>query len=215
MPPTIDPPPADADNEPDAPAQPNTSTPSYARTRRTGQRLTAQERDAAMPEILRIMAIAGTLAEACRQVGVDRTTVYEWRKKYPAFEAAYKIAELDALDVFIGAATERAVLGVERRRPIYHNGELVGEEVWREYSDRLLAQQLSARDPARFHTQRHEISGPAGAPIETEIKRTDDDSPERLALVVAALREAGVLGPSADSEGADAEDDEVHPEPEA
>lgn len=199
----------------DAPAHPISSPASYARKRRPGQRIKPEERDRLMPEVLRVLSIAGTLAEACRQTGLDRATVRDWRQKFPAFDAAYRDAEEDALDVFIGAATERAVIGIERRRPIYHQGELVGEEIWKEYSDRLLAQQLSARDPARFHTQRHEISGPDRGAIEAEFKRVNDDSPEHLALIAGILRDAGALGPIGDREGADAEDDEVHPDEEA
>lgn len=199
------------DREPDQRPEPDTRTPSYARKHRSGQRYSAAERDALMPEVLRILSIAGTVSEASRQTGVSRSTIWLWRERWPAFDEAYREAELEADDVIRGAMIQRGVVGVDRVRPIYHQGIEVGTERWKEYSDRCLLAIAAARMPE--YRPKHELSGPSGGPIQTE--RVNDDSDDRTATILGILADAGALGPANAPQRGTPEDDEVHPGDEA
>src|SRR5206468_10317060 len=94
------------------------------------------------------LAEAGIVEEACRRVGMSRTSADNLRRRpcgghfRRAWEAAvdyslYRIEE----DAFI-----RSRRGVAR--PIFHKGEQVGE--WRYYDERLTMFLLSTRRPQRY-----------------------------------------------------------------
>ncbi len=80
---------------------------------------------------------------ACREVNVNRATVWQHRRRDPEFAEA----EERALAVFRMPIAEeirrRAIEGVER--PVFHRGKEIGSI--REYSDRLLLELAKAHIP--------------------------------------------------------------------
>lgn len=102
----------------------------------------------------------GNIAATCRQIGVGRRTVYDWKANDPTFLTQYDDVEDDAVDGLEGEATRRAVQGVDK--PVYQGGKLVGHV--REYSDTLLIFLLKGKRP-EVYRERFEHSGPKGGPI--------------------------------------------------
>ena len=99
---------------------------------------------------LEIFADLGIVAVACRQAGVGRRTVYDWRKADPDFAAAYKDAEAEAVDNLEEEAVRRGRLGTTKVKETFELGELTKRETEQVYSDALLMFALKARDPERF-----------------------------------------------------------------
>lgn len=74
---------------------------------------------------------------ACTAAQIDRTTAYKRRQSHKTFAAKWDEALDEAMDVLEAAMWKRAIHGTTRHRPIFHQGEKVGEEVITEYSDTL------------------------------------------------------------------------------
>ncbi len=120
----------------------DTSTPKRARRRR-GQRLEAQERAQAQAAFLTHFAKYANVAAACRKVGIDRSTVYQWQEHDETFLLRYRQAELDAADVLRREAFRRAVVGWDE--PMVSAGKMVCTV--RKKSDAVLLAMLKARVP--------------------------------------------------------------------
>src|SRR6266516_3877685 len=89
----------------------------------------------------------GNISAAARQAGIERKTVYRWQEHDDAFAAAFRDAELQAVDVLAEEAWRRAHDGVESTRTMYWRGEVVGVEQEIKYSDRLLEFLLKGQPP--------------------------------------------------------------------
>jgi len=105
-----------------------------------------------------------TLRDTCnvsasaRAARISRTAAYEWRGADPAFAAAWKEAEEEAIDTLEQVARDRAVDG----------------------SDRMLEILLKAHRPEKYVERlRNEHSGPNGAPIEYR-NLSDDEIEARI-----------------------------------
>ena len=94
------------------------------------------------------LASSGCIHEACKSVGMGRTSAYGLRARPDA--AAFRLAWDAALDHAIRELTDsafsRALKGVSR--PVFYKGEQVGER--RYYDERLTMFLLRCRDPARY-----------------------------------------------------------------
>ena len=90
----------------------------------------------------------GNVSAAARAAGTCRSRCYEWRRRDPAFVAAWADALEEAADRLEMEAFRRAVKGVGEDR--FFQGSVVGEVT--RYSDSLLMFLLRARRPARFGT---------------------------------------------------------------
>lgn len=88
----------------------------------------------------------GTVFQACKETGVGRSTVYEWRQKDEGFAVAWADVEEATTERMEREAYRRSVEGVQRE--IYHQGQVVGEE--RQFSDTLLIFMLKARRPEKY-----------------------------------------------------------------
>jgi hypothetical protein len=110
------------------------------RARRSGVRLTKEERAAAQALFLQVFSSTAIVAAACKQAGISRNTVYEWLEKDEPFSFLYHQAELDAQDVVRAAIHRRAVEGVDE--PVISQGKLVfiTEEVTLEDGTKVLRQ---------------------------------------------------------------------------
>lgn len=108
----------------------------------------------------------GIVTHACRASGVDRYTVYHWRRIDPKFEAAFTEAEIESTEVMEDEARRRAVDGVTRLKfdkdgdalTDPRTGELYFET---QYSDTLLIFMLKARKPETYREPR-QGSAPEG-----------------------------------------------------
>lgn len=76
----------------------------------------------------------GCIRDACRRVGMSKTSAYRLRRRSDEFAEEWDAALDRAATVLEQVAYERAVIGLEE--PVYHYGKLVGMR--RRYSDSLL-----------------------------------------------------------------------------
>lgn len=95
--------------------------------------------------------VHGNITQACLEAGgPSRGAVHMWRESDPAFAAAFDAAEQEATERLEAEAWRRAVEGTEYIRRAYYRGEVVGEDVKREYSDTLMVTLLRARAPHKY-----------------------------------------------------------------
>lgn len=120
---------------------------------------------------LSALANSGNVRAACRAAGTHRPTVYERRHKDPEFAALWEDALEDAADSLEAEAVRRARGG----------------------SDTLLIFLLKGLRPTKWReTTRHELTGPDGGPIETNINNIDAEIERKLASIAAVGVTAGV-----------------------
>ena len=106
----------------------------------------------------------GIVADACKAVDISRTEAYRERDADPEFMAAWIKAVDDGIDVLEDEAKHRAKDGVHE--PIFFQGAIVGYV--RRPSDQLMSLMLKSHR-ARY-TERHEITGPNGGPLQTTVQ---------------------------------------------
>jgi len=143
----------------------------------------------------------GTLAASARAAGVDVAMPKRDRKRFEHFRLAVHDALEEAWDLLEQVAFVRATAG-ERveftvtREEFDAAGKLVARVVTttqkQRTSDALLARLLMANRPEKY-SERHDFrhGGLAGdaTPVVLEVKRT----PERIAALIDAMREAGLI----------------------
>ncbi len=110
------------------------------------QAISRARRTAFLAALEKSLSITGAAAAA----GVNRTLLYKWRARLPAFAAAWDDAVMTAIDLLEDEALRRAVHGVER--PVFYRGKQVGSVTT--YNDRLLMLLLQRRSPRPQHINR-------------------------------------------------------------
>jgi hypothetical protein len=106
------------------------------------------------------------IRKACELSGLPRTTAYEWRADDADFAAEWQKAVDISSDLLEEEAVRRAKDGT--LKPVFQGGQLVGHI--QEYSDTLLIFLLKGAKPKKYMDRLvQEVSGPAGAPIQTAI----------------------------------------------
>lgn len=118
----------------------------------------------------------GVIGNACRAVGVSRSTVAKYREEDPAFAEAFADAMEAGVDWLETAAIERAVNGVTE--PVFYKGEIVGEI--QRYSDSLLSMLLTRKRYPEKIKQEH--TGADGGPMQMI-------TAEKRASLIASLLE--------------------------
>ena len=99
------------------------------------------------------------VAESCRYIGYDRSTVRVWKEKIPEFAAAWADAEADAIDRLEREAWRRAVDGYDE--PVVHQGVVV--DSFKKYSDKMLEILLKGHKPEKYVERKQiEHSGSIG-----------------------------------------------------
>lgn len=128
---------------------------------------------------------------------------YRWLREDPTYLGRFKEARAQFADVVEEELIRRAMEGdddviVSAGKLVYvDNDSAKGPLLRRVRSDRLLEILVKAHLPERFgERQRLEHSGPAGGPIQSEVKA--DVSPEFVAAVLGHLRDAGHADPAGD-----------------
>lgn len=162
------------------------------RTRRHGQRMTAEERKQVQRKFLDAFGRTANITAACMQAGISRQTVYVWQEHYTEFGLEFQEANKRANDVLFGEAWRRATQGDESY--VVSAGKLVygpdGKPLMeRKRSDRLLELLLKARMPEFRDKQQVEVSGPGGGPIQHQLVHALAQlPPEQLDMLDQASR---------------------------
>ena len=110
--------------------------------RRSKARFTKEKRK----QFLEVLGETANITDACRDCGVCRSTVYQWRDKDVDFAAAWAAAIERGTDALEDEAVRRALEG--RVEPVFYQGAECGRV--RKYSDSLLMFLLRARRPEKF-----------------------------------------------------------------
>ncbi|HVC17697.1 MAG TPA: hypothetical protein VNE18_10390 [Rhodanobacter sp.] len=127
-----------------------------------------------------------TVSHACEQAKVGRRTFYDWMAHDPQFAAEIADVETTVADTLEKEAIRRGVKGVSEPVGWYQGSP--GGHVQR-YSDTLLIFLLKGHKPEKF-ADRHELSGPKGAPI-TITPVPTFTTPEAFAAWVASQQPSG------------------------
>lgn len=113
------------------------------------------------------LAEGDTIGVAADRCDLGYGTVYDWRKLDPAFAAAWDAAVEKGIDKFEQEVRRRAFEGVEK--PVFQGGLEVGRI--REFSDTLAVLTMKGRRK-QVYSERTEISGPGGGPVQHEMEVT-------------------------------------------
>lgn len=129
---------------------------------------------------LQALAVCGSLSDACKAGGIDRSTAFRWRKQDPEFEAQCAAAIDEATDGLEREAHRRAVLGTDE--PLTFQGAIFGYV--KRYSDSLLTLLLKANRPEKYRENtRMELTGADGGPV----KLDDATAANKLAAIFNAV----------------------------
>ncbi len=140
-------------------------------------KLTAKKRALFLDTLSR----TGNVSHSALAAGTTRYTVYGFKGKDPLFSAAWDDAVEQAVDLLLIEARRRAFHGV--MKPVFYQGAMCGSV--QEYSDSLMMFLIKAKRP-EYATERREVSGPGGGPIETRTEMAPDERAE-LKEVAAEL----------------------------
>lgn len=128
---------------------------------------------------LKALATLGNYKGAAEAVGLDRKTVFRWRKDDPEFDQACSDALDEAADTLEAEAKRRAVEGVDE--PLTFQGAIFGHV--KRYSDQLLTLLLKANRPEKFREKTSmELTGAGGGPVKVD----DTSAAAKLAAILAA-----------------------------
>jgi hypothetical protein len=125
----------------------------------------------------------GNISRACREVKIDRSTVYSWQEDDDEFASGYRIAEIEATERLEEAAYERAINGVTQETPIYFRGQAIDSVVKTEYSDTLLIFLLKARAPEKY---RDRVDVTTNGAVQSEAQRIAEKYGKTVDEVVRA-----------------------------
>ena len=128
---------------------------------------------------LEALAEIGRADLAAEKIGIQRETVYKWRRRDPEFVKRMDAARREASLILEDEAKRRAVDGVEE--PVFYLGQECG--AIRRYSDTLLIFLLKCNNPEKFRDIVHnEHTGKDGGAIELKAAELSDAE----LLVIAA-----------------------------
>lgn len=130
---------------------------------------------------LAALAERGTVKDACRAVGISRSTAYEERQRNEKFAVAWHDVNEAFVEALEREAFRRAVKGVER--PVVSSGRLLGTVT--EYSDPLLIFLLKAMRPEMYRDRVHVVHVPSGRSEQLDLARLSDDELETFERLLA------------------------------
>jgi len=111
---------------------------------RTAEKRPDWQRSVKLNKVIAELAKHGNVSSALRAASASRAWVYEKRQIDQEFADAFEDARTCGLEVLKDEAHRRAYAGVVRE--VWHQGEVVGEEV--NYSDSLLMFLIKQSDPS-------------------------------------------------------------------
>lgn len=95
---------------------------------------------------LRVMSTGKSPTAAAKAAGVARSTLFDWREKYPEFKARWLEAVEAGTDAIEDEMLRRAKDGV--LQPVFYKGEQVAQV--REFSDTLMIHTVNGRRPEKW-----------------------------------------------------------------
>lgn len=127
--------------------------------------------------------------KTAKAAGIDRTTFYKWLEDDEDFAKAFEDAKKRAVETLEAEAFRRGVKGI--LKPVFYKGGRCGQI--REYSDTLLIVLLKANAPEKYR-ERHEISGPGGGPLKSELNIIvkDKETAEMIGKIHERTEKSGV-----------------------
>ena len=142
--------------------------------------------DRKIKKFLVVLGNTANVCAACREAGIPRQNVYEWRKQDPNFanmmDAAVELGTFALED----EAVRRGMQGWEE--PVYYKGEEVGSV--RRYSDTLLITLLKARKPEKYREGIEDAAGRAAIVNINVVTVGADKAPLTGLVEVSALGES-------------------------
>ena len=121
-------------------------------------------------KFLEYLRQTGNVSKACRLVGVQPCSAYDWKKKNEKFAKQWDDAVEEAIDGMEDEAYRRAIEGVDE--PVFYQGKQVA--IIKKYSDTVLLALLAAHRPERWG--RRIVDLPKGLNANITIKWQGDDS---------------------------------------
>lgn len=142
------------------------------------------------------LAETGVVEDACRLVGMSRTSADNLRHRPSA--AAFRRAWEAAIDYSLHRIEEDAFSRSRRgvARPIFYKGEQVGE--WRHYDERLTMFLLRARRPQRYGKWIDRMLAPDGEAVEQDLAIALDGQLDRIEWDAEDIPPAEEDGPNED-----------------
>lgn len=131
--------------------------------------------------LFQALAEGKMLREALAITGYGRSAVYRWRAEDEEFDARWKAAIDEAVELMEAEADRRAIEGVDE--PVFYKGYECGYV--RKFSDTLLIFRLKALAPEKYK-ERVENTGKDGRPIEYNVNilsiagKTDGEIEEEI-----------------------------------
>lgn len=104
-----------------------------------------KNRPARMARFLEAFAQTGRVTHSARYAGVDRGTVYDWKKRDPEFARQWEEAEGEYKDGLMAELHRRGVIGVKKFAGVSKDGKVYFDIV---ASDRLFELELKRVEPA-------------------------------------------------------------------
>lgn len=121
------------------------------------------DRDELVPLICSRLAEGDPLTEICRDLGIPRRTVNQWRQDDPDISAEFLEARDEGYDA-IAWRSRRTIRGKKQEEGGESTGDVVRDKAIVEHDLKLLAKW----DPRRYgEKQQLEHTGPGGGPIKT------------------------------------------------
>ena len=156
--------------------------------RRSGQKLTSEERPGVQAKFLAKFRRDANMSLACRHTGVSRTSVYRWvDRDIGGFAAEYRDAEEDAKDAIRAEIYRRGVTGW--KEPVFYKGVKV--DSIRKFSDVLLIFEAKRRMPDEYRESPQAVAQAVTQNLiqigDAPPKAIDDMTEEELAVAIPQL----------------------------
>lgn len=140
----------------------------HTRTRRSGQKMTPQEREQTKERFLEAFGRTANVLAACHAAGIDRSTVYRWKEIDNTFLIKFNLASEDANDRIRAEMFRRGVQGYDK--PLTSMGKAVYDKdgnpmMERVYSDMLLSLLAKSRMHEFREKQQVELTGKDGGAL--------------------------------------------------
>lgn len=137
-----------------------------------GHSITGDERQTVQEAFLAAFVLHGIITRACKEAGVNRSTIRQWEEDDLSFSPRYAEAKEAVNDIYRDEARRRAVEGTESY--VVNQGKLVYDPetgrplIEHKYSDTLIQFLMKAKMPEYKEKQQLELTGKDGGPIQIE-----------------------------------------------
>lgn len=135
--------------------------------------------------LLRELRRTGNITISSKIACVSRRWTQKLIARDPEFKAAVDLAVYENTEQMLEEARRRAYEGVEE--PVFYQGNVCGHV--RKYSDTLLMFKIKGERP-EYATERREISGRDGSPLQAQIQAEHSLAPDDMQMFLQAMTDA-------------------------